>query len=405
MENINSTDIKITENVAFLSFDSNENGGGVQRVSCLLATGFRKKGIKPYLIYNNMSSTPSTFYESKLCYNGSADNNELESFIKDNRIGFVINNCVVSSVYTGAEIKTVLERCNCKLIAIIHAKPDLIKVTPSRYSLAWVMRRSKSIFTKISFLIKILFFPIYKNISNRKYIKWRKGIYNNSDRVVVLSRYYIDNLCNMLNADKTKVVSIPNPLNFEYTCSETDIDNKRNEVLIVSRLEESSKGLSRVFKAWRIIEMSNQNLNWQLTVVGSGVDKNYYQDLCSKYNLKNVIFEGHQKPFEYYKRAKIFVMASFHEGLPMTVLEAEQMGLAIVAINNFESLGDLVKDGVNGFLVNDNIDLFAKKIQELIQSPSLCKKCAMASVEHSKRFLPQEIVDMWFKLFKDVKNG
>jgi len=393
------------KNVAFLSFDGNENGGGVQRVSYLLATGFTERGFKSYLIYNKVLRNPSSFYAGKISYAGSHDNSKLEEFIIRNNIGYVINNCVVSSVYTGGEIRKILDTCGCKLISIIHAKPDLIKATPSIYSLYWSMKTSGSLIGKFSNILKILFFPIYKSSSNKKYIEWRKNIYNNSDRVVVLSKYYIKNICDMLHVDSEKIRSIPNPLTFDCDFPEAEIDSKKKEVLIVARLEEASKGLSRVFKAWKIVEQENQNLDWQLSIVGSGPDESYYKKLCSLYGLKHVKFYGHQKPFEYYKRASIFLMASFHEGFPMTVLEAEQMGLAIIAINNFESLGELVIDGKNGILVEDNIEKFAHSIQKLIASPELYREYGLQSVEHSKQFKLNLIMDKWLELINELANG
>lgn len=391
-------------NVAFLSFDANENHGGVQRVSFLLAKGFAKKGIKSFLIYDKSASEPSTCYDGKIFYRGVDDNDKLEQFIKDNSIKYIINNCVVKSVHTGGEIKEILNRCSCKLISIIHAKPDLIKVTPSVYSLKWAMRRSQSMATKFVLIFKLLIFPLYKQYSNKKYIDWRRCIYENSSKIIVLSKYYVDCFCNMLKVDDSKVLSISNPLNFNYTCSENDINKKYNEILIVSRLEESAKGLSRVFKAWKIIEQASNNSNWKLTIVGSGEDMEYYQKLCSKLDLKRVKFEGHKNPFEYYQRAKIFVMSSFHEGLPMTLLEAEQMGLAVVAINNFESLQELVIDGINGFLVENREECIANKLQYLMDNPDLCKKFAISSVKNSKLFSSHLVVEKWIQLFNTLED-
>lgn len=392
------------KNVAFLSFDGNENGGGVQRVSYLLASGFKQYDIKPYLIFDKVHSEPSTCYAGKFEYSGSESNSELETFLKVNNIGYVINNCVVSSVYTGGEIRDILDVCGCKLISIIHAKPDLFKATPSIYSLKWSISHSDSLVGKLTNLAKLLFFPIYKYYSTNKYIEWRQSIYDNSDRVVVLSRYYIQNLCEMLNVDSTKVRAIPNPLTFEYDCPESVIEEKSKEVLIVSRLEETSKGLSRVFRAWSIVEKGNPDLEWRLSIVGSGPDGRYYQDLCKKLKLQKVTFYGHQPPFDYYKKASVFLMASYHEGLPMTVLEAEQMGLAIIAINNFESLKDLVIDGYNGVLVDDNIEMFAHKIQEVIINPKLSKHYCLNSVENSRRFKLDIIIRMWLKLLNELEN-
>ena len=224
----------------------------------------------------------------------------------------------------------------------------------------------------------------------------------NSHKVVVLSKYYIDNFCDMLNISDRNVTSIPNPLNPEYNCSESEISKKCKEVLVVSRLEESSKGLSRVFRAWKAIENNSSNSEWHLTIVGVGEDMVYYKNLCKELNLKRVKFEGFQNPFRYYKRAKIFIMSSFHEGFPMTLLEAEQMGLAIVAFNNFESLQELVVDDKNGYLVKDDVVCLAKKIQDLIDNPDLCEKFAKFSMEHSKCFSLDIVLEKWFQLFNSL---
>lgn len=389
-------------NVAFLSFDTNDTGGGVQRVSYLLVKGFKQKGIKSFLIYDKVLSNPSTYYNGKFLYDGNNDNRKLEQFIREHKIKFIINNCVVTTIRTGAEIKDVLDRCDCKMISIIHAKPDLYKVIPSIYSLVWRLKRSKGTRNKLLDILKLCIFPLYKFYSNKKYINWRKNIYMNSHEVVVLSKYYIDNFCGMLNISDRNVTSIPNPLNTEYICSESDIAKKCKEVLVVSRLEESSKGLSRVFRAWKAIENNSSNSEWYLTIVGVGEDMVYYKNLCKELNLKRVKFEGYQNPFIYYKRAKIFIMSSFHEGFPMTLLEAEQMGLAIVAFNNFESLQELIVDNKNGYLVKDDVVCLAKKIQDLIDNPDLCEKFAKFSMEHSKCFSLDIVLKKWFQLFNSL---
>ena len=391
--------------IAFLTFDGDEKIlGGVQRVTYTLVDGFRKRGIKSYLIYNRTFEQPAGFFEGKLLYSGPESDGGLESFIKENNIRVIINNGVVSSVRNGFEIRSILDRCKCKMVSIIHSKPDLIKVVPSISSLKYDFIHTKRNAVKLISLAKIATFPIYKRISDRKFIMWRKKVYNNSDRVVVLSKYYINCFCRMIEVDCSKVVSISNPLTFEEFCTEEQYETKRNEVLIVSRLEETIKGLSRVFKAWRILEKKYPELDWQLTIVGSGNDEAYYHDLCKKFGLKKVVFEGYQKPYKYYRRAKLFIMSSYHEGLPTTMLEAEQMGLAVIAINNFESLGDLALNGINGYLIEDSVNALASRMEEIMFNPDLCRKYAMASVENSRLFQADRIIDQWIQLIKELEN-
>lgn len=389
-------------NIGFLSFDGNIGEGGVQSVSYILATEFKKYGIKSFLICDTLKykECPEC-YEARFLYRSREDNAAFNKFITENAIRIIINNCVVHSVYTGAEIREILNKNNCKLITVIHAKPDLIKITPSIRSLLWDIRTSSSILTKLNLIIRLSTFPIYKKLSNRKYIRWRRVLYDNSDKMIVLSEKYVHNLCSMIGVpdNNGKVLAIPNPLRFDITSTKDDIKLKQNEVLVVSRLEESSKGLSVIFKIWRNIESSKKYGNWRLTVVGSGRDSVYYKHLCKKYQLENVSFEGYQNPLPYYKRAKIFLMTSYHEGLPMSVLEAQQCGMPVIAFNNYESLTDIISNGYNGFTVNTgDKKSFEYCLQQVMSNHLLYEELALNSLQKSDDFKTDVIVARWVML-------
>lgn len=395
-------------NIGFLSFDGNIGEGGVQTVSYILATEFEKYDIHSFLICDTIRYKECpTCYKARFLYKNSKYNADLEKFIKENSIQIIINNCVVKSVYTGAEIREILNKNNCKLITVIHAKPDLIKVTPSVRSLLWDIRTSTNVLNKLNLIIRLLAFPMYKSMSNKKYIHWRRALYDNSDKIVVLSEKYVHNLCSMIDVAENdeKVIAIPNPLRFD-PCFTTDmINSKRNEVLIVSRLEESSKGLSVVFKIWRDIERSRKYADWHLTIVGSGRDSDYYRQLCKKYKLENVSFEGYQNPLPYYQRAKIFLMTSYHEGLPMSVLEAQQCGMPVIAFDNYESITDIIINGYNGFIVKaGDIKNFGYRLQQVITNHSLYDELAMNSVRKSEDFKIDVVAARWVALFKNCNN-
>src|SRR5437667_8704253 len=61
----------------------------------------------------------------------------------------------------------------------------------------------------------------------------------------------------------------------------------------------------------------------------------------------------HEQTQEYYYRGKVFVLTSSTEGLSLAMLEAMACGLPAV-VPAVGDLADVVRDGVTGYLIEDN---------------------------------------------------
>jgi len=79
-------------------------------------------------------------------------------------------------------------------------------------------------------------------------------------------------------------------------------------------------------------------------------------------------------PFPFLCTMDIMVHLSDHEGLPNAIMEGMICGLPIIA-SNVGGIPELVDDGKNGFLVNNqDQDSIADKIEQALRSPSLRQK-------------------------------
>ena len=115
--------------------------------------------------------------------------------------------------------------------------------------------------------------------------------------------------------------------------------------------------------------------------------------------MKNIIFEGQQKPLSYYLDASIFLVTSACEGFPMTILESLQCGCVPVVYNSFSSACELVLDGINGILVeNNNQDMFVEKLQYLMLNENIRKDMSIQCVELSNRFSVENVAKLWNRL-------
>lgn len=123
----------------------------------------------------------------------------------------------------------------------------------------------------------------------------------------------------------------------------------------------------------------------------------------------NVRFIGPIKPGdldipEFYQLASLFVIPSYIEAQSLVTMEAMASGLPVVAANG-GALPELVKDGINGFLVNPfSFQEFAQKIILLLKDKNLRKRMAKKSLEiieeHSVENTFKKLEKLYLELIK-----
>jgi glycosyltransferase involved in cell wall biosynthesis len=94
--------------------------------------------------------------------------------------------------------------------------------------------------------------------------------------------------------------------------------------------------------------------------------------------------------------SKVFVLTSQSEGMSIAMLEAMAAG-AVPVVANVGELGDLVENGINGFLVEpDNLDQYAAQIVTLLSEPEGWLRCSAAAREAADRACNVNVVsELW----------
>lgn len=259
--------------------------------------------------------------------------------------------------------------------------------------------------TDIKTILKKAFKPIYIYRYKHFCIKQVTDFLPYVDKYVFLSESFQQQYQEMSHDDNKnrKLISIPNPATYLKTIPETDLKNKENIVLVVARMEERVKCLSKVLKTWKLIEEQEDLQSWKLIMVGEGRDLAYYKQLSSDLALKNIFFEGFKNPESYYKKAKIFLMTSAVEGFGMTLVEAQQFGVTPIVMNTFLALHDVIRHNYNGFITPPNdIPQFAKYTMELMRNEELRNKLSYNCLKFSQQFLVNKIVDKWASLIQNL---
>lgn len=385
----------------YTNFEVSPQKGGTERITHSIAKILRDcYSVQCYSIYSSTISSElkrSTFEDKiKIDYHDDFVQN-VKDFIIKNDLNIIIiqGDFTVSRKFREAIKKA---QSSCKLIFVHHFNPgaevNFITIRPIVDKIL-----NKQDFFKSC--IKLLLFPITKYLYVKRLPKMYRETYDNVDKVVLLSSYFIDEFVKFAGLeDSNKITVINNMLSFdEYFDMHQYATVKKKNVLIVSRLEEKQKRILLALKIWSIIENKQELSNWDLIIVGDGRDKEKYNNFVKKHNLKRVRFEGIQNPIRYYKQSSIFMLTSSFEGWGLTLTEAQQFGCIPFAFDTYASLKDIIINGKNGVIVKEkNVLSYADQMEKLMLDGNIRKEMASIAVESSKRFAPECIGKAWMHL-------
>lgn len=133
----------------------------------------------------------------------------------------------------------------------------------------------------------------------------------------------------------------------------------------VARLSKE-KGIGRVLEALACL-----SLPYHFHIIGEGKERTALETLAGTLGIKEKVtfYDRQQKPFSGMEDAQLFLMGSYHEGLPNALLEAGAYGIPAVAYDAPGGIGEVINEE-NGLLVKeDSAEAFASAIEQAISLP------------------------------------
>ncbi len=139
----------------------------------------------------------------------------------------------------------------------------------------------------------------------------------------------------------------------------------------------------------------------RLTILGDGEKRAEIEAFCQANGLQGFVdMPGNvSNVCDYMRRAKVFLMSSDYEGLPITVLEAMAAALPVIS-TRAGGVPDIVQDGVNGRLaaIGDTAGL-AEAMVESIQRPERYHAYGQNSRALSLQYSVTHCADEYSKLY------
>ena len=271
---------------------------------------------------------------------------------------------------------------------------------------------------KGSFLRKSIFLLIAKMFQKKTILHihsgWFKQFYANSkwqpairyilnkpDKLVCLSdewKSYYDSI-----TKNKKSIVINNPVILPRYTNQPGSSNPV-KVLFLNRIVVE-KGI------FDLLKFFNQNKSWlygsfKLIVAGAGDAETEFKRIVAENNLSDIVeFKGWvtgKEKDEVIANCDLFILTSYYEGLPMSILEAMSFGKPIVA-SKVGGIPRVVKPNENGWLVEaGDLKGLGEIFQQIKFNPAIIDVYGNKSLELIRDYSPEKVMESLNELYEEL---
>lgn len=261
-------------------------------------------------------------------------------------------------------------------------RPDIVHTHASK---SGVIGRIAAKLAKVPKIIHTVHgFPFYEGLARRKYYfylliekmiaKITDAILSQSQEDILIARKY------RLRSKSGDLVHIGNGINLqqfdpariqrEYVREELGIDANAVVITMVARFNPV-KGHRDLVKA-----LKNLEGNWKAVLIGHDEGtKKEVEDFIKQYGLKEkvILLDRRMDIPNVLKESDIYVLPSYTEGVPRSVIEAQAMGLPAV-VTDIRGNREIVVNNQTGFIVPVHCSAALQKaLQRLVNDEKLRK--------------------------------
>ena len=221
-----------------------------------------------------------------------------------------------------------------------------------------------------------------------------------ADKIIVYSESLINDWD--LVKYKFKISIAPHHfINLKKFSKIKEINQRENLVGYIGRLSPE-KGVLNLVKSIPLIIGDKEDINF--SIIGNGKLMSEIQEYIVNNNLqKNLNLEGwvnHDDLGAYLNDFKLLILPSYTEGLPSIILEAMACGTPVLC-TSVGSVPDLIKNGENGFLLDDNSIYSIKDgVIDSLNYPDL-NKISNNGIQTTKSFTFNAAINKYKNIFME----
>lgn len=256
------------------------------------------------------------------------------------------------------------------------------------------------------------YFPLAPASVTKKFIiALMKKYYNRCDAVVTPSKQVYQMLMKYGLNRPGYVISTGISIN-TFRCDSGGKETRKRygipddaKVLMYAGRLAKEKNLKLLFDAFD--NLAAQFPSMYLMVVGNGPSEDECRQIASRsLHSDRIILTGsvsRQEIVNYYSAGDIFAFPSITDTQGLVLCEALQAGLPCVAVNAGGS-PEMICDGIDGLLAENNVADFTAKINLLMDSNELLSSYSEQAVKNSMRFTANDMAVRMLAVYESASN-
>lgn len=221
---------------------------------------------------------------------------------------------------------------------------------------------------------------------------WIVNTINKADLLIVLSNSWKSWFIS-IGIPENKIIILHNITSYPILKPKYKKNDNKIHFLFMGEIG-ARKG---VFDILRGLAESKDDLKDRLELrIGGNHNEKLLLDTIHNYKLENIVkFEGwvsDEKKISLFNWAEVFILPSYNEGLPISILEAMSYGMPIIS-TPVGGIPEVVTEK-NGILVNPGNDKeIINAMKTFIEKPEKIKECGEYSKQNVKTYLPDYVMN------------
>ncbi|MCT4630857.1 glycosyltransferase family 4 protein [Winogradskyella sp.] len=246
-------------------------------------------------------------------------------------------------------------------------------------------------------------FFLTQNQILKKYIS---SVFSQVDKIIVLCSDWEEKLKQAYNIDH--ILKIANPIDLEDSSLSSKVvcnGAKRMFTLVFVGFLIESKGIKDLLEAMKQINDKGYT-NIKLIIAGKGELESYILKFVAKNQLLNSVdfvgwVSGKAKD-NLYKKSNTFILPSYKEGMPISILEAMNFGLPIIS-SNISGIPDVISVPRNGFLVTPgDVKQIVEAIIQCYEDEDLMKTMSKNNLEDIRNFSSHQVFNQITEIYSQL---